>query len=448
VRVQLSTAIVAIGIFSAIGVGSAWGQDQSAQPAQQAQPAQPAQQAQPAGEKKPDWKDRAEYDLVQAIVKETDPKKKLDLLNQWKEKYPNTDFKETRLEYYVDAYKAMNDPKQMLAAVKDLSAQYPKNLAAAYWACALVVSLNSTEPADLELAQNGATVFLNAEKPASLTEEQWKQNRPTMEILAHRTLGWLDMQKKQYPEAEQELTAELKLNPADGEAAYWLGTVILDQKKPERQSDALYFFARAAAFDGQGALAADRRKQIEAYVQKAYTTFHGNDPQGFQSLLQTAKTNPFPPADFKILSEQEVADQRDQQLRSTNPSLAFWLKLKSALTDPSGSGVQYFETGMKNALIPPEGQPTLKGTVISGKPEIRPTVLVLGIEKSGVAEVTLKLDAALPGKVEPGRVIEFRGVASAFTPSPFMVTFEVEKKNITGWPEPAVHRPVHRRAAE
>jgi hypothetical protein len=437
VRVQLSTDIVAIGILSAIGLGSAWGQDQSAQP---------AQQAQPAGEKKPDWKDRAEYDLVQAIVKETDPKKKLDLLNQWKEKYPNTDFKETRLEYYVDAYKAMNDPKQMLAAVKDLAAQYPKNLTAAYWACALVVSLNSTAPADLELAQSGATTLLKAEKPANLTEEQWKQNRPTMEILAHRTLGWAGMQRKQYPEAEQELTAELKLNPADGEAAYWLGTVILAQKKAERQSDALYFFARAAAFDGQGALAPDRRKQIEAYVQKAYTTFHGSDPQGFQTLLQTAKTNPFPPADFKILSEQDMADQREQQLRSTNPALAFWLKLKSALAAPDGSGVQYFETGMKNALIPPEGQPALKATVISGKPEIKPTVLVLGVEKADVPEITLKLDAALPGKVEPGRVIEFRGVASSFTPSPFMVTFDTEKKNITGWPAPpVVHRPPVRR---
>lgn len=236
----------------------------------------------------------------------------------------------------------------------------------------------------------------------------------------------------------------------DGEAAFWLGTVILDQKKPERQSDALYFFARAAAFDGTGALAPDRRKQIEAYVQKAYTTYHGNDPQGFQSLLQTAKANPFPPADFKILSEQEAADQKDQQLRSTNPSLAFWLKLKSALQDPS-SGTQYFENGMKNAVIPPEGQPALSGTVISGKPELRPTVLVLGIEKADVTEVTLKLDTALPGKVEPGKVIQFRGVASAFTPSPFMVTFDVEKKNITGWPAapaPAHKAPVHHRSTQ
>ena len=71
-RVQLSIAILAIGIFSAIGIESAWGQAQSAQPAPQGQSAQPAQ---PAGVKQPQYKDRAEYDLVQAIIKETDPKK-------------------------------------------------------------------------------------------------------------------------------------------------------------------------------------------------------------------------------------------------------------------------------------------------------------------------------------------------------------------------------------
>jgi tetratricopeptide (TPR) repeat protein len=421
----------------ALGVGSAWAQDQ---------PAQPSQQAQPSAEKKPDWKDRAEYDLVQSALKETDAKKKLDLLNQWKEKYPNTEFKETRLEYFVDTYQALNDPKQMLAAVRDLLTQYPKNLKGAYWACALVVSQNSTAPADLDLAQNAARTLLAAEKPAGASDDQWKQNKPQMDILAYRTLGWAAMKRNDFVEAEGQFTKELKMNPGDAQASYWLGTAIRGQQKPERQSEALYDFARAAAYDGPGALDPAGRKSIETYVQKAYTNYHGKDDQGFQQLLSTAKTNAFPPSDFKILSEAEVVGQKEQQLASTNPSLAFWLKLKSALT--ASDGVQYFDTGMKGALIPPAEHPLMTGVVISQEPARNPTKVVLGIEDPKVPEVTLKLDAPLPGRAEPGKTIQFRGVATGFTQQPFMVIFEVEKKNITGWPAPVpVHRPpVHRKA--
>jgi hypothetical protein len=47
--------------------------------------------------------------------------------------------------------------------------------------------------------------------------------------------------------------------------------------------------------------------------------------------------------------------------------------------------------------------------------------------------VTLKLDSALPGKMDPGAEIGFSGVADSFTKDPFMVTFTVEKSKIEGW---------------
>jgi hypothetical protein len=416
------------------GLGSAWGQDQPA-----SQPA--SQQASPSAsptQKQPQWKDRDEYDLVENIRKEADAHKKLDLLNQWKQKYANTDFKVMRLESYVDTYRQLNDSANMLSTAKDLLTEDAKNLTGAYWIALLVVSSNAPTPDNLAVASKAAQVLLAAEKPAATTDDQWKQTKPQMETIAHRTLGWVAMQGKQYAAAQAEFTTELKVNAGDSEAVYWLASVLRSQaeadKKPELFAEALFLFARAAAYDGPGAFDPTRRKQVEAWLQKAYTTYHGQDAPGFQQLLAIAKTTVFPPPDFKILSAEEVTTQKDAELREKNPSLAFWLKLKTALNEPGG--VQYFESGMKNAIIPPEGQPTLGGTVISGKPELRPTSLVLGIEKSDTPEVTLKLDVALPGKVEPGRVIQFRGVAAAFTQTPFMVTFDVEKKNITGWPAP------------
>ncbi len=435
-RVQLSTAILAVAVSSAWGIGSARAQDQPAQPSQQTQQGQSSQPAQPqTQEKKPDWKDRAEYDLVQAIQKETDPNKKLELLNQWRDKYPNTDFKESRLSFYLETYQALKDPNKMLAAAKDLLAFNPKSAPGLYWVNLLVVSMNQTAPDALDLAEKSAKASLALEKPAAIAEDAWKQTKSQMDILGHRTLGWVYWQRKSYPEAETELQAELKLNPGDAEAAYWLGTVILAQKKIERQSDALFYFARAAAYDGQGAMTPERRKQIETYVQKAYTTYHGEDAAGFQQLLQTAKANPFPPTGFKILDEQEM---KEEQAKNLSPSMAFWMKLKTALQAPDG--VQYFDGGMKNAVIPPEGQPTLTGHVISQEPAKNPKVVVLGIDSPTTPEVTLKFETPLPGSAEPGRQIQFRGVAVSFTQEPFMVTFEAERKNITGWPAPTPTR--------
>jgi hypothetical protein len=54
-------------------------------------------------------------------------------------------------------------------------------------------------------------------------------------------------------------------------------------------------------------------------------------------------------------------------------------------------------------------------------------------------ELTLKLDAALPGKADAGTVIEFtNGVSKSFTKEPASgVVIEVEKANISGWPAQA-----------
>lgn len=441
-RIQISRAIAGIAISSALGL-VAWAQTDQQQPAQPQQPQQQAAQPQQTQEKKPEWKDRAEYDLVQSIDKATDPNEKIKLLDQWREKYPNTDFKDNRIRMYLDAYRALNQPDKMLQTAQELTALDPKNPIGLYWICLLIPSMNRTAPADLDLAEKSAQSLLAnlddfysaAKKPANVTDEQWKTQRTGFEALGHRTLGWIAMKRSNLPEAENQLASDLKLNPADAEASYWLGTVILAQKKPERQVEALYQFARAAAYDGPGALAPERRKQVQDYVQKAYTTYHGQDPQGFQHLLATAKMSPFPPRDFKILTQDEVAQQKTEQLKQTNPSLALWITIKDALT--GAEGANYWEQ-MKGALVPPEGQPAFRGAVISVDGTARAVKsVVLGVADPKTPDARLNFETPLSGKPEPGKIIEFRGVASSYTKEPFLITFDSEKKYLTGWPAPA-----------
>ena len=55
-------------------------------------------QAQEKQEKK--VKDQGEFDLYNNVMKETDPAKKLQYLNQWVEKYPESDYYEEQLRFY------------------------------------------------------------------------------------------------------------------------------------------------------------------------------------------------------------------------------------------------------------------------------------------------------------------------------------------------------------
>ena len=69
--------------------------------------------------------------------------------------------------------------------------------------------------------------------------------------------------------------------------------------------------------------------------------------------------------------------------------------------------------------------------------------MVLALSDGTTPDATLNLDAALPGKADPGVDIEFSGVPSAFTKEPFNVTFDVEKKKVVGWPGKDAPAPKH-----
>src|SRR6476646_6096156 len=77
----------------------------------------------------PQWKDgQTEYNMFDAAKKETDAKKKLALINTWKEKYPDTEFKLVRLQLYLNAYQQLNDIPKLLATLNDMMELDPKDL--------------------------------------------------------------------------------------------------------------------------------------------------------------------------------------------------------------------------------------------------------------------------------------------------------------------------------
>ncbi|HLX43007.1 MAG TPA: hypothetical protein VKR43_06210, partial [Bryobacteraceae bacterium] len=135
-------------------------------------------------------------------------------------------------------------------------------------------------------------------------------------------------------------------------------------------------------------------------------------------------------------SKSELDKERldaEEAAAKANPMLGLWKNIRRELQ--SDGGQTYFDNNMKGAALPggANNVAKFKGKLISMTPLVKPKELVLAIEDPAKPDATLKIESALPGKMDPGADIEFEGVADSYTKDPFMVTFIVEKSKIEGW---------------
>jgi tetratricopeptide (TPR) repeat protein len=405
----------------------------------------------PGQEKKREWKDRAEYDLYDSITKEQNANTKLGLLEQWKQKYAASDYKDVRGKLLVDTYRQLNNAKGMLAASKEYAADFPKDVYGYVWINLLTISMADSSADALdggEKAANGMLgivdeFFSPAKKPANIDDATWKKQTGDTQAMAYRTLGWVSMQRNQFDKAETAFGEVLKRTPADAQASSWMGTVILRQRKYEKQAVGLFHVARAGSYDGQGALPEAQRKTWLDYLTKTYINFHG-DRSGLDEIIAKAKTDALPPEGFKIESKDEIMQAQEEALKKTNPNLALWVGIKRELTGANSAA--YFENTLKGANIP--GGVDVGGTKVdkikakavstkAGKAKNTIKEIVVGISAAEMSEVTLRFENPIPGVVEAGADVEFAGVPAEFTADPFNLVFDVEPDAVTGITKPA-----------
>jgi hypothetical protein len=263
-------------------------------------------------------------------------------------------------------------------------------------------------------------MLANLTKPAAVPDAQWPAIQKEMTSLGHKCLGIVALNRKDNAKAEQSFISSLKVKAEDAQLNSLLGNVILAQKDPDKQSAALFHYARAASYTGQGALPDQTRSQLDTFFVNAYNRLHGEDPEGLQELRTLAKSQPLPPDGFKILSADEVKLAKDQKLQQENPQRYFWVRLKEALS--AANGMEYFNGGMKEALVPNKDQAPLKGVVISSTKKN----VVLALADDTTPEVTLVMDTAMKEELAAGTVVEFWGVAEKLTQEPFMLEFSID----------------------
>lgn len=392
-------------------------------------------------------KNQQEADLINSLPKEADPAKRLQTLDTWTKEFPETQFSDERAQIYLATYQQLRKPQEAFNKAKEILAKHPNDFTALYTIIAYVPYLNNGNPSagDLDAAEqasnhvikNADEIFANSNKPGDIPADNWPKMKGTTLPLAQKTIGMIYFQRKDWPRAEVELTKALQDDPTQGQVAYMLATAMFSQRQqdPKKQPPAIFEFARAATYDGANSLPAQMRQTLQASTAKMYKAYHGGD-DGFNDVVALAKTNALPPSGFSIKSTAEIAaDKAAAQAAAdaANPMLALWRNIREQLVADAGQA--YFDGTVKDAALPggANGITKFKGKIVSMTPENRPKEIVLAVEKAGVADVTLKFETALPGKMDSGEELEFEGVAKAFQKDPYMLTMETEKDKITGW---------------
>ena len=440
--------------------------------------AAPAAQA-PAGKKAKQVKDTGEYDIFNEVVKDAganppNPKKFLADLDSWTQKYPNTEFSDRRVMYYIQAYSADNQAAKAVDAAKPLIDKGldgmkdgldddPIVLQALFLTSRAALALAATgAPSADELATGakaaqmladfGQIYFAPEKKRADMTADQWAQGLKQVSDQAKLT----EFQIALYPAAsalpkasqndpatcaaaEPLFKQAAEKYPDSGVIANQLASVSRCQqtKDPMKVQQALYYWARAAVdpVGGIGGLDAAGQKALDDYLKKVYTTIHGSD-EGLADLKALAAKSPNPSADFKIKTASEIATAKEEEFRTKNPRLAMWMNIKGQLSDTNGQ--QYFDDSLKEHDMSGEnGAKLLAGKLLEAKPACRSKELLVAVplpDATGTptAEITLKLDPPLTGKPETGGEIQFNGVPAAFTKDPFMLTMGSSKDKIDG----------------
>lgn len=405
-------------------------------------------QAAAAGGTERQWKDRAEFDLFEAARTGKDASGNIGKLDEWKSKYPETQFLTERKALYLQNYVASGKIQDAVNQAKDILSTDPNNFTALYYITLYTPALatgTGAVPADVldqgEKAANGMLAILDKQKPATMADAQWDTTKKPIAATAHTTLGWISMQRKENEKAEGEFKQSLALVPANGDVAYWLGIVEAAQKNVAKMPEALFYFARTSAYDGQGAASAGNKQAASGYLDKAYTNYHGSK-EGLDQLKQLAKSNATPPPDWKLVSVVDIEKgklAKEEEEAKANPQLALWKNIRTELTSPAGA--DYFAKNMKDANVP-----AFKAKVVKLEPETNPKTVVVSIQDGTTPDATLKFDTALAGKVEPGTEVTFQGLPESYTAEPFMVVFKVEKDKLQGWTGKGA-APVHRAPA-
>lgn len=375
-------------------------------------------EAPPQAAKAPQWKSREEYDAFNAMAQEKDPNKKIQLAEAFIQKFSTSDFKSLAYLNEMQAYYQLGKADEAVDSAKKVLDNDPDNLnALAFLSYVFPFTFKSADPnaaaqlsrADSD-AHHGLDVLQKVQKPANAPQDQFNQEVATKRALFNSTVGFVALQRKDYPNAVTAFKAAIADNPADVYTAYRLGLAYVYSTPPD-YDNAVWYLARAVTL--AKASKNNAADEINNFLTKTYINYHGND-QGLSDIITQAAATPNPPAGFKVAAMQAPAKTGDANVDAFN-EMTFPLKLGGPKAEQTWGALK--------------GQPLeLPGFVDSvvkdpsGAYLVRIDILPSSKSTPGTYDVEVK-DTSQPKvtNLSPGDPVRFKGTISAYTASPSLV---------------------------
>jgi hypothetical protein len=385
-------------------------------------------------------KDPAEYNAYTNAIGQSTPAAKAAAIESFLQQYPNSIVKQEMLEQLVGAYQATGDTANTYKAAKLLLQVDPNNLRALTFVVYVGKAQADGDQSKLDEAATLARSGLQATKPASMAQADFDKLKAVATPIFYSTIAADDLAKKNYKDAINDLTSELKSEPpaqttqqpslAD---TYYLGTAYVqdDSKNPDNLKNGIWYLARAAQY-----LPDPYKTTSEKAAEYWYNKYHGN-MDGFPQVQQLAHDNVLPPAAYAPTpappppSPQELAHN----------AVASTPDLKTlALTDkefvlangtPDDAQKVWAVLNGVTAEVP--------GTVISATADSVQLAVSDDAKQSNKADFTINMKTPLKEPPAPGTNVTYIATFDSYTQNPPMIILK------DGAPKPAApaHHPVH-----
>lgn len=382
------------------------------------------------------WKDRAEYDAYNAILQAKDSNQQVELADKYLAAYPQSKVLENVYGIKLQAYQKLNNiPKVEETATKLLEIN-PKHILALFLLSTVFpTTFNAQDPAAeqklntaAEHAKAGVEQLAALAKPANVSDADFKKQKDQLEAAFHQTAGFVALQKKDYPQAQQELHQSVELNPGNAAGFYQLGIANLSPK-PGKYDDGIWALAHSLSVTGPTALPPETQGHVKDYLGKVYEGVHGSS-EGLDGIMTQAASAPFPPQGFHIKTVEEVPPPAPEAPPQPPPQAKRELSVKPEELSSYDVIQKYLQAGGQKAddtwSLLKGSTLTLPGKVISATPAARPKTIMLAVApelatQEGKYDVEVTLAAPSSKPVSKGETISCEGIVDSFRPKPFLL---------------------------
>jgi hypothetical protein len=257
-------------------------------------------------------KDPSEFNAYQAFSTQSDLKRKITDGEGFVMTYPQSEAKLAVLDQLVDAYQLVGDQDALLNAANRLLQLDPNNLEAIYFLVA-IEKAQCGKTADTRICDDAAALAqkgLQVQKPASLSDDEWKKQLHAAFSVFHSAIALDDaISKKDWKEAQQHYADALEIYDDNESKTTGLSdTLFLAEAYSQPGSaqnlvKATWFYARAWNFASE-----QFKAQIEPKLEYYYKKYHGG-LDGLDQIKQQTKISTFPPETFAITPAKSPTEQ-------------------------------------------------------------------------------------------------------------------------------------------